>query len=177
MPVPTIIPPVRVVVTVVVVMTVVTVMAVMAMMAMMAMMPVVAAMTAVMAAAVHHVMPAATTVVAAAVSTVAAALTAGFGTSDGERRQADNDRCGKGEDCSALEHVCGSLVCSAGAHPRSRTHKSLKTPPAAVLAITLLSNPTPHGGAEAGGLRTRPRKTARHLRLQAHAHSALTCWI
>jgi hypothetical protein len=96
--------------------------------------------TAVMAAAVHH-HPGATTV-AAAVTTVAAALTAGFGTSDGERRQADNDRCGKGEDCSALEHVCGSLVCSAGAHPRSRAHKSFKTPPAAVSAITLLSNPT-----------------------------------
>jgi hypothetical protein len=55
----------------------------------------VAVMT-VMAAAVHH-MPTATA--------VAAALTAGFSTGDGQRRQADNDRCGKGEDCSALEHV------------------------------------------------------------------------
>jgi hypothetical protein len=116
------------VVTVVVVMTVMTVMVVMAVMTVMA-----------MAAAVHH-MPTAATVAAA----VTAAMT-GFSTRDGERRQADNNRCGKGEDCSALEHVSGSLVCSAGAHPRSRAPVSLKTRLTAVLAITLLSNPTLHG--------------------------------
>lgn len=72
--------------------------------------------TAVMAAAaVHHpTATAATTVVAAA-----AVTTAGF-RARGERRQADNDRCGKGEDCSALEHFRGSFGCSAEGHPRSR---------------------------------------------------------
>jgi hypothetical protein len=93
-------------------------------------------MTAVMAAAaVHH--PTAAAVAAA----MAAAVTAGFSTR-GERRQADNDCCGKGEDCSALEHFRGSL-CSAEAHPRTRAPVSLKARPAAVLAITRWSNPAP----------------------------------
>jgi hypothetical protein len=52
---------------------------------------------AVMTAAVH--VPAAA---------VAAPVSAGFSTG-GERRQADNYRCGKGEDCSALEHFRGSF--------------------------------------------------------------------
>jgi len=99
------------------VMTVV-VMAVAVVVVMMAVVPVMAAVmhmtvTAVMAAApVHH--PTAATVAAA----MAAAVTAGFSTR-GERRQADNNCCGKGEDCSALEHFLGSL-CSAEAHPRTR---------------------------------------------------------
>lgn len=106
----------------------------------MAVVPVMAAvmhmtMTAVMAAAVHH--PTAAAVAAA----MAAAVTAGFSTR-GERRQADNDCCGKGEDCSALEHFRGSL-CSAEAHPRTRAPVSLKAQPAAVLAITRWSNPAP----------------------------------
>jgi len=92
--------------------------------------------TAVMAAAaVHH--PTAATVAAA----MAAAVTAGFSTR-GERRQADDDCRGEGEDCSALEHFRGSL-CSAEAHPRTRAPVSLKARPAAVLAITRWSNPAP----------------------------------
>jgi hypothetical protein len=134
--VPTIVPPVRVV-TVVVVMAVVTVMMVMAMMTVMMVMTVMtmtAVVAAVMAAAVHPVAAAVTT-------TVAAAVTAGFSTGDGERRQADNNRCGKGEQCSALEHVSGSLGCTAGAHPRSRTLLSLKPRLRTVPAITRWSNP------------------------------------
>jgi hypothetical protein len=68
---------------------------------------------AVTAAVHHHPAAAATTVVAAAAVTAA-----GFRTRGDERRQADNDRCGKGKDCSALEHFRGSF-CSAGAHPRA----------------------------------------------------------
>jgi hypothetical protein len=117
----------------VVVVAVVTVMVVMAVMMVMTVMTVMT-MMAVMAATVHPVAAAVTT-------TVAAAVTAGFGTSDGERRQADNNRCGKGEQCSALEHVSGSLGCTAGAHPRSRTLLSLKPRLRTVPAITRWSNP------------------------------------
>ncbi len=127
------------VVTVVVVMAVVTVMVVMAMMTVvmvMAVVTVTAVVAAVMAAAVHPVAAAVTT-------TVAAAVTAGFSTGDGERRQADNDCCDKGEDCSALEHICGSLGCSAEDHPRTRAWLSLKPRLNTVLAITSWSNPTP----------------------------------
>ena len=63
---------------------------------------------------------------AAVTTTVAAAVTAGFSTSDGERRQADNDRCGKGEECSALEHFWFPKFARPRAHPRSRTCLSLK---------------------------------------------------
>jgi hypothetical protein len=127
------------VVTVVVMMAVVTVVVVMAMMTVvmvMAVVTVTAVVAAVMAAAVHPVAAAVTT-------TVAAAVTAGFSTGDGERRQADNDCCDKGEDCSALEHICGSLGCSAEDHPRTRAWLSLKPRLNTVLAITSWSNPTP----------------------------------
>ncbi len=125
-----------VVMAVVVVVTVVTVVVVMAVMMVMTVMTVMTMMAvmAVMAATVHPV-------AAAVTATVAAAVTAGFGTSDGERRQADNNRCGKGEQCSALEHVSGSLGCTAGAHPRSRTLLSLKPRLRTVPAITRWSNP------------------------------------
>jgi hypothetical protein len=141
-------PPVRVVAVVVPVMAVmamVVVMTVMAVMVVVAVMVVMTVMT-MMAATVHH-MPA-----AAVTTTVAAAVTAGFSTGNGERRQADNNRCGKSEDCSALEHVLGSLVCPAGAHPRSRTLLSLKPRLMNVLAITRLSNPrrTGRGGLTIG---------------------------
>jgi len=122
-----------VVMAVVVVVTVVTVVVVMAVMMVMTVMTVMTVM-GVMAATVHPV-------AAAVTATVAAAVTAGFGTSDGERRQADNNRCGKGEQCSALEHVSGSLGCTAGAHPRSRTLLSLKPRLRTVPAITRWSNP------------------------------------
>jgi hypothetical protein len=60
--------------------------------------------------AVMTMMTAAVHMSAAAVSaTMTAAVAAGFSTG-GERRQADNDRCGKGENRRALEHVRGSLV-------------------------------------------------------------------
>jgi hypothetical protein len=55
--------------------------------------------------AVMAVMTAAVHVPAAA---VAAPVAAGFSIGS-ERRQADNYRCGKGEDCSALEHFRGSF--------------------------------------------------------------------
>jgi hypothetical protein len=97
----------------VVVPVVVVVMTVMAVVMVMTVMTMMTVMTA-----VHH-MPAATTVAAAVTATMAAAaVTAGFSTGGGESRHADSDRCGKGEDCNALEHVCGSLVCSAGIHSR-----------------------------------------------------------
>lgn len=92
--------------------------AVMAVMAvMMVVVPVMAVvmhvtMTAVMAAAVHHHPTAA--MMAAAAAATAAAVTAGLGIRDGERRQADNNRCGKGEDCSALEHFRGSFCSGRG---------------------------------------------------------------
>ena len=85
----------------------------------MAVMAVVMVMTMMAVVTVVHHMPAATTVAAAVTATMAAAaVTAGFSTGGGESRHADSDRCGKGEDCNALEHVCGSLVCSAGIHSR-----------------------------------------------------------
>jgi uncharacterized protein with FMN-binding domain len=146
-------------------MVVVVVMTVMVVMTVVVVMAVMAVVTAVMAAAVHH-MPTATTVAAAMTAAVAAALTAGFSTSDGQRRQADNDRCGKGEDCSALEHVCGSLVCSAGAHPRSRASVSLWTRRAAVLAITLLAN-----------LVRRPRGARQAASAAAQNGAAFSVWI
>src|SRR5262245_45833215 len=82
------------------------------------MMPVVVMAVVVMAVVmtVHAVMAAATAHAAAA---MAAAVTTGLRTR-GERRQADNDCCGKGEDCSTLEHSVVPFVCSAGGHPRSR---------------------------------------------------------
>lgn len=96
-------------------------------------------MATVMAAAVHH-----HPMTATAATVVAAAALTGFSTR-GEGRQADNDRCGKGKDCSALEHFRGSF-CSAGAHPRTRALLSLKARFAAVLAITRKSNPAPSSG-------------------------------
>ena len=164
--VPAIVPPVSPVVAVVVmvmtVMAVVTVV-VMAMTVVMIVMTVMTVMT--VTTAVHHV-PAATTVAAPTVTTtVAAAVTAGFGTSDGERRQADNNRCGKGEDCSAFEHVSGSLVCSAGIIPGSVLPMSLKTRLAAVSAITLLSNPAAQAVRNRAAGQTQLHKMAWCLRL------------
>ncbi|MBX9775796.1 MAG: hypothetical protein K2Y71_15550 [Xanthobacteraceae bacterium] len=46
---------------------------------------------------------------AAVAATVAATVTAGF-SPRGERRQADNNRCGEGEERSALQHFRGSLI-------------------------------------------------------------------
>lgn len=100
--------PVMAVVTVVVVMAVVTVMATM----------VVTAVHPVAAAAAHHVTAAATT--------VAAAVAASFSFSGEESRQADDNCRGKSDDCSALEHVSGSLGCSAEDHSRVRAWLSLK---------------------------------------------------
>ena len=118
------VPPVSVVMAVMVaVMVVMTVMAVMAM----------------VTAAVHHV-PTATV----AAATVTAAVTTSVSIGDGEGRHADNDRCGKGEESSALRHVEVPLVCSAGIIPETVIAISPKPRLAAVLAITLLSNP-PHG--------------------------------
>ena len=89
-----------VVVAVMVVMAVVVVRTVMAVRTVMTVMTVVRTVMAVMTAAVVTA-----AVMAAAVTTTVAA---GFSTR-GERRQADNDRCGKGEKCSALEHFLGPL--------------------------------------------------------------------
>ena len=106
-----VVPVVRPVVTVVVVavmvvmavMTVVVVMAVVVVRTVMAVRTVMTVVRTVMAVMTAAVVTAA--VMAAAVTTTVAA---GFSTR-GERRQADNDRCGKGEKCSALEHFLGSL--------------------------------------------------------------------
>ena len=92
-----------VVVAVMVVMAVMTVVVVMAVVAVRTVMAVMAVVRTVMT--VMTVVMDGDAVMTAAVTTTVAA---GFSTR-GERRQADNDRCGKGEKCSALEHFLGSL--------------------------------------------------------------------
>ena len=133
------------VVAVVVVMAVVAVVVVMAVMAVMVVMAVMTVMTvmavmAVMAAAVHQV-------TAAVTAAVTATMTAGVRGGGGESRHADSNRCGKGEDCNALEHFSGSFGSSAGDHPRVRASVSLK-PRRPVPAITI-------GECDAGGCKTR----------------------
>ncbi len=127
------------VVTVVVVMVaVVTVMAVMTVMAMMT----------VMTTAVHvpHTTAAATAAVTAA---AAAAVTAGVGIAGRERRNGNNDRCGESKDCSALEHVEGSLGLLGWAYPRAVIAISLMPRLVAVSAITVWANATPPDGGRA----------------------------
>ena len=113
-PVVTIVPPVRPVVAVVVVMmaVVTVVVVVMAMMTMMAVVTVVVMVMAMMtmmavATAVHHVPTAAAA--AAVAATMAAAVTSFSIGREEERRHADNNCCGKGDNCSALKHSSGSL--------------------------------------------------------------------
>jgi hypothetical protein len=89
-------------------MVVMTVMMVMTVMAVMAMMTV-------MTATVHHVPTA--TMAAAVAATMSAAATIRLSIGGGESRHAENNRCGKGDGCNALEHVSGSLVCFCRDHP------------------------------------------------------------
>jgi hypothetical protein len=111
----------------VVVVVVVVVMVTVVMMTVMTVVVMVTVVTAV-AAAVHH-MPTAAAVTTAAVATavtttMTATVTASFSTG-GESCQADNDRCGKGEDCKALEHDEVPLVpreeCGSSTHGSKRS--------------------------------------------------------
>ena len=105
---------------------VVVVMVTVVMMTVMTVVVMVTVVTAV-AAAVHH-MPTAAAVAATVTATMTAAVTAtvtaSFSTG-GESCQADNDRCGKGEDCKALEHDEVPLVpreeCGSSTHGSKRS--------------------------------------------------------
>jgi hypothetical protein len=88
---------------------VVTVVVVMAMVAMVVVMVAVGTVMAVaVVVTVGTVMAVMTAAVHVPAAAVAAPVAAGFSIGS-ERRQADNYRCGKGEDCSALEHFRGSF--------------------------------------------------------------------
>ena len=104
------------------------------------------AMMTVMTTAVHvpH-----TTAAATAAVTAAAAVTAGVGIAGRERRNGNNDRCGESKDCSALEHVEGSLGLLGWAYPRAVIAISLMPRLVAVSAITVWANATPPDGGRA----------------------------